>query len=143
MLVDQISKSIRDAMRARDVLRLSVLRMLSSELSYKKIDIQKDLTDEDVVGIILKEAKKRKEAIEAYMTAGRQELVDKEQEELAILQAYLPAQMSEKEIGAELSKMKIPADFGQAMRVVSPMFKGRADGGMVARIVKEILDSRS
>lgn len=123
-------------------MRTSVLRMLVSELNYKQIDVQRDLTDEDVLVVIAKEVKKRKEAIESYTAAGRAESAAKEKQELEILQVYLPTLMTEAEVRAEIAKMeqlKGMTDFGQAMKIVSPMFKGRAEGGIVAKIVKETL----
>lgn len=124
-------------MKSRETLKVSVLRMLLSELNYKQIDVQRELTQEDVVQVLNREAKKRREAIESYTAAGRGEQVQKERQELEILQAYLPKMMSEIEIEKEIEKMDLPGDFGQAMRVVAPIFKGRADGSLVAKLVHE------
>ena len=139
MLIDQIKKDQIAAMKAGEALKLSVLRMLLSAINYKVIDLQHDLTDEEVLTVIGNEAKKRREAIESYKAANRSESIAKEQQELEILQAYLPAQLSEEEIRAEIAKLQLPADFSQAMRIVAPLFKGRADGSTVARIVKEMV----
>jgi len=142
MLFDQIQADLKVAMKSGDALKLSVLRMLSSELAYKKIDVQKDLNDEEVLGVVQKEAKKRREAIEAFGKAGRAESVTKEQDELKILSIYLPVQLTDEEVAEEVKKLLSQgsiADFGQAMRVVSPALKGKADGAQVARIVKEFL----
>lgn len=142
MLFDQIKADTSSAMKAGDPLRLSVLRMLLSECNYKQIDSTDPLTDEQVTGVLQKEVKKRREAIEAYTKAGRTDSADKEAQELKILEAYLPAQMSEEEIKqqiANISELQGITDFGQAMRIVSPMFHGKADGGLVAKIVKEML----
>lgn len=137
MLQDTVKTDVVAAMKSGQALKLSVLRMLSSELNYKKIEVQRDLTDEDVVGVLNKEAKKRREAIASYNAANRMEQAKKEEEELAILQAYLPALMSEEEVRVELAKIDLPGDFGQAMRVAAPLFKGRADGSLVAKLVNE------
>lgn len=144
MMADQtlylrLKAELTAALRAGEVLKLSVLRMLVSELGYKQIEVQRDLTDEDVVVVLNKEAKKRREAIESFTRGNRPEQAQKEQQELEILQAYMPKMMGEEEIKAELSKMDLPKDFGQAMRIAAPVFKGRAEGGMVARIVKEVI----
>ena len=142
MLTAQIKTELTAAMKAGDPLRLSVLRMLSSELNYRQIELQRELTDEDVLAVVGREAKKRREAIEAYARAGRPGSADQEAAELKILQAYLPAQMSEDEVRAEIGKLldsQTVADFGQAMRIVSPALKGRADGALVASIVKQRL----
>ncbi len=138
MILDQIRADTIAAMKSGDSLRLSVLRMLLSEANYKKIDVQRELTDEDILSVLAKEAKKRREAIESYTKAGRADSAAKEAEELKILQAYLPTLMPEEEVRAEISKLELPADFGQAMRIASPLFKGRADGSLVAKLVKEI-----
>ncbi len=137
MLLDTVKTDLVAAMKSGQALKLSVLRMLSSELNYKKIEVQRELTDEDVVVVLNKEAKKRREAIASYTAANRPEQVKKEEEELAILQAYLPTLMSEDEVKAELFKLELPADFGQAMRIAAPLFKGRADGSLVAKLVNE------
>lgn len=139
MLITQIKEDLITSMKAGSSLRTSVIRMLISELNYKHIDLQRDLTDEDVTAVLLKEAKKRREAIEAYEKGGRVEQAAQEKAELEILQDYLPKQMSEDDVRAEISKLNLSGEFGQAMRVVSPLFKGKADGQMVARIVKEVL----
>ena len=147
MLNDNIRNDLNFAMKAREVLRVSVLRMLISEINYKKIDLQRDLTDEDVVGVIQKEVKKRREAIEAFSAGGRPEQAETEQKELEMLMAYLPAQVDEKEIQDEVIKLmgrlsdEEKSNFGQVMRVVSPVFKGKADGRVVADIVKKILSN--
>ena len=132
---DRIKADLTAAMKSGDALKVSVLRMLVSALGYKQIDVQRDLTDEDVVGVVQNEAKKRREAIESFAKAGRVESVAKEKQELEILLVYMPKLMSEEEVLAELSKMDLPADFGQAMRVAAPLFKGKADGSLVARLV--------
>lgn len=126
-------------MKAGDPLRLSVLRMLVSALGYKEIDLQRDLTDEEVISVIGNEAKKRWEAVESYTKAGRADSAEKEEQELKILQVYLPKQMTKVEIEIEIEKMDLPKDFGQAMRIAAPLFKGKADGGVVAKIVKELI----
>ena len=137
MILDQVRADQITAMKSGDSLRLSVLRMLISALGYKQIDLHRDLRDEDTLAVIASEAKKRKEAIASYTAAGRTDSASKEAEELKILQAYLPTLMSEDEVKAELSKLELPADFGQAMRIASPLFKGRADGSLVAKLVNE------
>lgn len=144
MMADQtlylrLKAELTAALRAGEVLKLSVLRMLVSELGYKQIEVQRDLTDEDVVVVLNKEAKKRREAIESFTKGYRLEQAQKEQQELEILQVYMPKMMGEEEVRAELSKMDLPKDFGQAMRIAAPAFKGKADGGTVARIVKEVI----
>ena len=135
--VDLIKADLMAAMKSGDGLKVSVLRMLSSEFNYKAIEVQRELTQEDVLAVLNKEAKKRREAIESFEKAGRPEQVEKEKKELEILSAYLPTLMSEDEIKAEIAKLDLPKDFGQAMRVAAPVFKGKADGSLVAKLVNE------
>ncbi len=143
-MFNRVKADLTTAMKAGDPLRLSVLRMLASALGYKQIDLHRDLTDEEVISVIGNEAKKRREAVESYTKAGRADSAEKEGQELKILQAYLPTQMTEDEVKAELVKLELPKDFGQAMRVAAPMFKGKADGSLVAEIVRNItLSSQS
>lgn len=143
-MIDKIKNDLKDAMKAGDALRVSVLRMLISEMNYKKIDLQKDLSEEDAVGVVQKEVKKRREAIDAYKAGGRMDQAESEKQELEILQTYLPEQMGQKEIEIEIEKILKTIqerDFGQVMRVVSPLFRGKADGKMVAEVVRKLLDN--
>ncbi len=138
-MFNRVKADLTTAMKAGDPLRLSVLRMLSSALGYKQIDLHRDLTDEEVISVIGNEAKKRREAVESYTKAGRADSAQKEGQELKILQAYLPTLMTEDEIRIELAKLELPKDFGQAMRIAAPIFKGKADGSLVASVVKQII----
>jgi uncharacterized protein len=130
------------AMKAGDKLKVSVLRMVLSELNYKKINVQRELTEADVTDVIAHEIKKRREAIDSYTAGGRAEQAATEKQELDILAVYMPKMLSVEEIKAEIAKIKEiqgVGEFGQVMKVVAPMFKGRADGAIVAKIVKELI----
>jgi len=143
MLSDKLQSDLILALKAGESLRVSVLRMLLSEINYKKIAVQRDLTDTDIVDVIQKEVKKRREAIESYNQAGRTEQANTEKQEMEILQAYLPKQMNEKDLRIEIEKEinkldeATKSNFGQVMKVVLPLFKGKADGALVAAIVRE------
>ena len=126
-----------DAILKGDAVRRDTLRLLLSALNYKKIDLQHDLSDEEILAVISVEAKKRRESILAFESNARPELAISEKAELAILEAYLPRQLSELEIRNEISFLDLPKNFGEAMKIVAPMFKGRADGKLVANIVNE------
>lgn len=145
MLANKIQEDMIAAMKAHDALRVSVLRMLISELNYKKIDLQRELTDADVAGVVAKEVKKRNEAVESFKAGGRTEQAASEAKEAEILKAYMPEMMNEADLRVEIEKEIAKLDeaakgnFGQAMKIISPMFRGKADGGMVANIVKELL----
>ena len=139
MLSDRMRDDLKKAMKAGESLRVAVLRMALSAFNYKKIELQRELTEADEVGVAQNEAKKRREAIESYLAGGRDEQAKTEEAELLILQEYLPKQMSEEEIEMEIVKLSLPKDFGAAMKIAAPVFRGRADGGLVARIVKEVV----
>ncbi|MDP1743582.1 MAG: GatB/YqeY domain-containing protein [Candidatus Amesbacteria bacterium] len=132
-----LNADLIDAIHKGDAVRRDTLRLLLSALNYKKIDLQHDLSDEEVLVVIAIEAKKRRESIEVFTKNNRLELAEGEKAELVVLEAYLPKQMTGAEIEIEIEKMDLPKDFGQAMKIVAPIFKGRADGKLVAEIVNE------
>jgi len=150
MLKKKLQEELKQSMLARNALKTSVLRMLLSALNY--YEIQKggagyEATDEDVLSVIQKEAKQRRDSIEEFKKANRLELVDKETKELEMLQAYLPQQMSETDITSLVKEAinqtgaKTIADIGKVMGVLMPKVKGKADGGLVSKIVRESLTS--
>lgn len=146
MIAQDLQKLIGEAMKARDSVRLSVLRMLSSSFNYKKIDLQHELTDEEEKAVIKKEVKQRRDSIEAYDKAGRPELAESEKAELAILLEFLPPEMSDEELeklvneAVETIKPQGMADMGKVIGFV----KGKApeaDSGKIAALVKNKLDN--
>jgi uncharacterized protein len=148
-LREKISSDLKNALRDRRAIDLSVLRMLQSAIRNKEIERKKGdavLTDEEVVEVITSEIKKRKEAIEGYVKGQRPDLVDKEEAELTVLMGYMPKQMGEAEIREEAKKAieeagaKTRQDMGKVMKILMPRIKGKADGGLVNRIVKEELE---
>ena len=145
MISDTITQKIAEAMKKRDEIRLSTLRLLSSALNYEKIAKQHDLSEEEELGVVRREAKKRKDAVEAYEKAGATERAEKEKKELVILEEYLPAQMSEEELaqivdGAiSASGAKSMAEMGKVMGVAMGKVAGRADGTKVIELVKKKL----
>ena len=145
MISDTITQKIAEAMKKRDEIRLSTLRLLSSALNYEKIAKQHDLSEEEELGVVRREAKKRKDAVEAYEKAGATERAEKEKKELVILEEYLPAQMSEEELaqivdGAiSASGAKSMAEMGKVMGVAMGKVAGRADGTKVMELVKKKL----
>ena len=144
MLADRIKAAQVAAMKGQRPLELSVLRMLLSAINYKQIDLHRDMTDEDILAVVAAEAKKRREAIESYTKANRQDQVDKERQELDILSAYLPRQLTPEEIENEVMKIfsvNNPTDFPIAMKIIAPHLHGRADMALVAQLVKEKLGS--
>lgn len=149
MTKQQLQDELKQAMLAKDSVKTSVLRMLISAIGYA--EIQKggagyEATEEDVLSAIQKEAKQHRDSIEQFKNAGRNELVEKEEIELKVLEQYLPAQMGEDEVrklvvdAIAKSGATSPADMGKVMGILMPQVKGNADGGMVSRIVREELD---
>jgi len=144
-LQEKLNTDLKTAMRARDELRMLVLRSLLSSMNYAEIAKQKKLDDGGVIEVIGKEIKQRKESIEAYEKGNRADLAAKEKAEMAILQEYMPAQMGRDEIlsivQAVLAEVgaKGPGDKGKVMQKLMPQVKGKADGGEVNSIVTDLL----
>ena len=140
-LKQKIREDMKQAMRAKEAQKLSVLRMLISAISYAQIDAKEEMGNKAVEQVLRREAKKRREAIEAYRQGGREESAQKEEFELKIIEAYLPQQMSEAEVRAKVKEIlgSQELNFGQAMGMVMKELKGKADGGLVNKIVKEVV----
>ena len=149
MTKQQLKEALKQAMLAKDTSKTSALRMVLSALGY--FEIQKggagyEASEEDVQAVLQKEVKQRKDSVEQFKNAGRQELVDKENKELAMLEAYLPEQMDEETIkklvadAVEKSGATGPQDMGKVMGVLMPQVKGKADGALVSKVVREALN---
>ena len=140
-ILDQIEKDYEQAFKAKEKNVVSTLRMLLAALKNEKIKKKDHLADEDIIRVIKSEIKKRKEAIEEYNKADRQELASIEEKELNILEEYLPAQMSEEEIRQQvkqiLAEVEDKESLGKVMGVVMAELKGQADGSLVKQIVEE------
>ncbi|HCX27868.1 MAG TPA: glutamyl-tRNA amidotransferase [Candidatus Portnoybacteria bacterium] len=158
---EKINQEFKEAFKAKKELEVSVLRMLNSNIKNKEfekraklsksgapeaeLEKQSRLTDEEVLGVIGMEAKRRKDSIAQYQNGGRPELAAQEEAELKILAVYLPEQMGEEEIRKIVQESIKEAgaasaqDMGKVMNVLMPKVKGRADGGLVNRLVKEEL----
>lgn len=150
MTKKQLQEQLKQAMLARDEHKTSVLRMLISAIGY--YEIQKggagyEATDEDVMTVIQKEAKQRKDSIAQFSLGNRPELVEKEKKELEMLQTYLPEEMSEDEIRKIVKQTIVEtnasslSDMGKVMGMVMAKLKGKADGTVVSTIVKETLQN--
>lgn len=150
MLKQKVQDDLKQAMIARDELKLSTIRMLKSAIQY--YEIQKggagyEATDEDIIEVIGREIKKRRESIEMYKQGGRQDLADKEQKEAKILEQYLPEQISEDEIRKFVEEIisqtgaSTIADMGRVMGALMPKVKGKADSTLVSNIVRAALSS--
>jgi len=145
MIASTINQKIAEALKAKDEIRLSTLRMLSSALNYERIAKQHDLSEEEELVVVQKEAKKRKDAIEAYEKAGATDRADKEKTELDILKKYLPVEMSAEElvkiINEVVGELRAEGmkDAGKVIGAVMKKAAGRAEGSKVAEIVKSKL----
>ncbi len=144
MLKEKLAADLKSAMIAKQQTELDTLRMLKARITNEEIAKGKEFSDEEILAVISSEVKRRRDSVEAYTKGARPELAAKEQQEIAVLQKYLPAQLSEEETrkiieetiaGQSLSA----ADFGKAMGMVMPKLKGKADGGLISKILKEKL----
>jgi uncharacterized protein YqeY len=142
LLRAQIVEDMKTAMRAKDAPRLSAIRLLLASLKQREVDERIELTDTDVLAIIEKMIKQRRDSIEQFEKGARQDLADKEQFEISVLQAYMPAAMSAAEVDAAVTEAisssgaKFMADMGKVMALLKPKLAGRADMGKVSALVK-------
>ena len=138
----RISDDMKAAMRAKDAPRLSAIRLLLSAMKQKEVDERVELSDADVVAIIDKMLKQRRESIAQFEKGGRHDLADTEKFEVGVLQTYMPQALSEAEIDAEIaaamqaSGAKAISDMGKVMAVLKPKLAGRADMGKVSALIK-------
>lgn len=144
-LREKIQKEFIEAFKAKEETKSSVFKMLQAAIKNAEIEKKGELDDEQIIQVISKEAKKRKDAIEAFEKGGRTEMAKKEKAELKILSAYLPEQMPEEEIrqlaeeAVKESGASGAGELGKVMSILMPKTKGKADGALVSKIVKELL----
>lgn len=144
-LREKLQEDLRTALRQRDVLRRSVIRLIMAGVVNGDIAQGSPLDDSGILGVIAKEARQRKESIEAFRQGNRQDLVSQEEAELGVLMEYLPRQMSREEILAVAQKAiqdlgaTGPGDKGKVMRQLVPQLKGKAEGGEINEIVTQLL----
>lgn len=148
-LKEKINHDFIAARKAHQTAEASVLTMVRTAIRYKEIEKKGELTDSDLVTIISHEIKQRKDSVAQYTAGKRADLADKEKKEIDILMKYLPAQLSEKEITAKIkatiaqANAAGPSDMGKVMGLVMKDLKGKADGAMVQRLVKQSLSKPS
>ena len=144
-LQHQLESAMRDSMRARDEQRTQTLRMAMAAAQNQRIARGRELTDEEVVDVLTKQVKQRRESIAMFRDAGREDRAAAEEAEAAILAEFLPEQLSEEEIVALARRAIVetgassPAEMGRVMGALSPRTRGRADGRMVSDIVRRLL----
>ena len=146
-LKEQLQTDMVDAMRSGDVEKRDTLRYVMSAIKQVEVDERRELTEEDVVAVLKKQAKQRRESIADYEAAGREDLVHEEKAQLALIESYLPAQMSREEIAVAAAEViaelgaEGPQSTGQVMGQLMPRLKGMADGRLVNEVVRELLMS--
>jgi uncharacterized protein YqeY len=141
-LKDQLKDQQKLTMLARDKARLGTIRLLMAEIKQREVDSRIELNDEDILAVVIKMVKQRRDSISQFEAAGRQDLADKESAEIVVLQEFLPQQLTADEIAALIeqaiteSGAAVMADMGKVMAVLKPKIQGRADVGAVSAQVK-------
>ncbi|WP_368206195.1 GatB/YqeY domain-containing protein [Aeromonas sp. s5] len=141
-LKDQLKDQQKLAMLAKDKQRLGAIRLLMAEIKQREVDTRVELNDQDILAVVTKMVKQRRDSISQFEAAGRQDLADKESAEIAVLQEFLPQQLTAAEIAALIeqaiaeSGAAVMADMGKVMAVLKPNIQGRADVGAVSAQVK-------
>lgn len=144
-LLTTINEDVKTAMKARDKEKLSVLRMLKSALQNEQIKKGTELNEEEELSVLSREMKQRRDSLTEFKNADRQDLVEKLEKEIVIVESYLPKQLTEEELQSIVQEViasvnaTSTSDFGKVMGAIMPKVKGKADGNAVNRIVKEQL----
>lgn len=144
-LKDQVTEDMKNAMRSKDSVRLGTIRLLLSAVKQKEVDERVVVDDAMLVGIVDKLIKQRKDSVAAYLQAQRQDLADKESDEIKVLEAYLPQRLSGEEVQAAVAAIvatlgaKGPGDMGKVMGAVKAQLAGKADMALVSQAVKAAL----
>ncbi|PTX64859.1 hypothetical protein C8P63_10177 [Melghirimyces profundicolus] len=144
-LTERLNQDMKTAMKEKDKLTLSVLRMVRSALKNKEIELKRPLDEEEALGVVSKELKQRKDSLHEFEQAGREDLAQKTRDEIAVLKQYLPEQLTEEELRQIVRETvaetgaSSKADMGKVMKAIMPKVKGRADGKRVNRMVQEEL----
>ena len=144
-LKDSLLSDMKGALKAKDSIKLNTIRGLISEIKNQEIDNRRELENEEVISIIATQIKKRKEAATFFEKGGRNDLYEKENQEMTTLKEYLPEQVSEESLRSRIQEVIIELevseikDLGKVMKKVTPEFKGRADNGQIKSLVTECL----
>lgn len=144
-LSEKINEDLKEAMKNKDTFKLGVIRMIKGAMQLAKKNPREELTDDDVIDVLSKQVKMRKEAIEQFEKAGRTDLVEQNKKEIEILSSYMPEALSDEELNKILDKVfdevkpTSAKDMGLIMKTVTPLVKGKADMSLVSRLIKERL----
>ena len=145
-LQQRIDDDLKAAMKSSDSLKTSVLRMIKAAIKNKQVEKRKDLSDEEIISVISTLTKQRRESIDLFSKGGREDLAEKERQELAMLQLYLPGQLSPEDLDRIImeaineSSAEGVKDIGKVMRLIMPRVQGAADGKVVNQRVRELLE---
>ena len=145
---NQILEDLKTAMKTQDKVRLSVIRMVKGAIQMSELNKKHELSDEEVIEVISKEIKSRKDSINEFKKGGREDLVEKTQSEIDILSEYLPKQLTEEELNEIIDKVfeevkpESSKDMGKVMKELKPQVNGKADMGLVSKIVKEKIEKK-
>lgn len=145
-LAERLNNDMKQAMKNQDKFKLSVIRMIRSSIKNVEIDHRRELSEEEVLDIINRELKQRKDSLHEFQKAGRDDLVEQSQKEIEVIHEYLPAQLTEEEVKAIVQQTiqevgaSSKAEMGKVMGALMPKVKGRADGKLVNQIVQQSLN---
>ena len=145
-LKEKLLSNMKEAMKSKDSVKLGTVRGVISAVKIQEIDLKKELSEEEILTIVSREVKKRKEAAVLYEKGNRPELKDKEIQEMKILQTYLPEQVSEKDLRRRIQEVIAETgaegmkDFGKIMKTLVPEFKGKADNSLIKELANEYLN---
>jgi len=148
VLRERLDQELKTAMREKDAVRLSVVRLLKSAIKYREIELAKALDDAEIERVIASELKRRRDSVEQFRAGNRQDLVDREEAEIRILKGWLPAQLTADELRAKVDEVvqrlgaSGPKDMGAVMKALLPEVQGRAEGRAVSELVKSRLSGR-
>ena len=141
-LQENIDRDFKEAMRARDDIRLSVLRMIKTAVKNKQVELRRPLEDEEFLGVLTSQAKQRRDSIDQFKSGGRGDLVDREEAELKIIETYLPQQLSRSQMEEAVAALiieldaKSVKDMGRVMKALMSRFQGQLDGKAAGDLVK-------
>lgn len=145
MLTERINNDLKEAMKNKDSFKLSVIRMIKGAMQLEKPNPREELTDEDVIRVISRQIKMRKESIKEFEKAGRSDLVEQNEKEIEVLNTYMPKQLTLEELNAIIDKVfdevkpTSMKEMGMVMKTISPLVQGKADMSEVNRLIKERL----
>ncbi|ATO50716.1 MULTISPECIES: GatB/YqeY domain-containing protein [Brevibacillus] len=146
-VMEQLNHDMKQAMKDKSALKLSVIRMVKATIKNEEIKLGRDLSDDEVLTILTRELKQRRDSLHEFEKAGREDLATKTRDEMDIILAYMPAQLSEEEIRQIVREAVVAVgatskkEMGKVMGAIMPKVKGKADGNLVQRIVSEELPS--